>query len=72
MDVGYKNFQFFAKTGMREKGAPTAPFETVFDSDENIFEDERSFFELKYSSQINEKFSFLTRAPFSEAVERKS
>ncbi|MFM8330253.1 MAG: TonB-dependent receptor plug domain-containing protein [Candidatus Methylumidiphilus sp.] len=52
--LSWRQFTFEAGYSSRDKGIPTAPFDTVFNNPGTHFVDQQTFFDLRYLDQIAE------------------
>ena len=59
--ISFADFSLFANINSREKGIPTAPYETIFADDRTSTTDGRSYVELKYARQIDRTKNFMGR-----------
>jgi iron complex outermembrane receptor protein len=57
----YKNFSFQGLVSSRQKGVPTASYDTAFNDDRNKTLDTRNFFEIKYNGNISYNKNFMLR-----------
>lgn len=57
----YKNFSLQGLVTSRQKGVPTASYDTAFNDDRNKTLDTRNFFEIKYKGNISYNTNFMLR-----------
>ncbi len=60
-NISFADFSLFANINSREKGIPTAPYETIFADDRTRTTDGRNYVELKYARQIDRTKNFMGR-----------
>lgn len=60
-NISFTDFSLFANINSREKGIPTAPFETIFADNRTKTVDGRNYLELKYAHQIDRTKNFMGR-----------
>ncbi len=60
----YRDFTFFAAGSRRQKGIPTASYETVFGAEDTRTWDDYTLIGLSYNHQIDEDFSILWRLSY--------
>lgn len=68
--IDYKNFSLHGLAAGREKGIPTASYETIFNDDRTWTYDARYFVELKYEKNLNYKQKFMVRGHYNRYTYR--